>query len=278
MAMTGRKRVYGGKPCKNRFIKKRRMMARRRRSKKAVGLSTRTLAPTDFHTKGRMLKKRQWRNLLWRNTLTSEKYRSILMATTGLSTPGNHTTANWSDLEIMSNTQPFWTSAGGMQPVNQGSGVPTLAPDHIIIRGGTFYFSMINPLGNTTDIRVRLQLLYPKQNITRYASLVRTNVPLIDWITSLGGNQPTIWRMQDAGDYNQYYYNPVMEKEIILKPGDSFEEYRKMKVQRLDTEAFLNGAAGFPSWLVYISNLDGAAVQNVTVVSGHSLSFALADV
>lgn len=256
---------------------KRRKTNRRRRNTRrgSHNISTRSLRAvnTGIRTKRLPLTKKAWRRQLWRESLTQQKYKSTLVTTTTTSTPSTAVDCVWAVHEVFDNSNPPWTSAGGLNPVNNGAAVPTLSPVKVVFRGGKIWASVSHPSTATDDARVVIQWIYPRQQVTRFFSTIRTNMPIVDWQTNIPTTQPIGWKLQQAGDYEQYYHQPVREKEILLKPGDSFEDSMPIRIKRIDAESFTNGLDSNVRLVTYVSNVNAAAAQTLRVTKSYNVSF-----
>lgn len=279
--MAGRKRVrapsatrWGAK--KRRTIRKKRF-ARRRQNK---DISTRTLnaVRTPNQLSGRLLSKRAYRSKLWEATRFHTKFKAAFSKSNAISTPATFNSLNWGQVQVFDNSVPFWTSAGGLNPQHQGAAVPTLAPNYVVIRGGTIKFGFVVGTTQTDDIVARYQLIYPKQQLTRYNSLVQTNMPIVDWLAAIPTPQNDEWKLQDAGDYSEFFHPPVMDKTIVLKPGDFNETFHKLKITRFDADDFTYGRSFFPYLVVYAKNAANNAAVTLGIRTSYNLSFVIMDI
>lgn len=259
-------------------MKRRRFVRRKRNGRNDRDISTRTLnAQNTVRKKSSLLPKYIYKKRLWEYTRFDTKYKSILSSTGSVTTPATFNSLNWATFEFFDNTNPFWTAAGGLQPQHQGAAVPTLNPSRVIVRGGVFKLCLVVGTSQTDDVMVRYQLVYPKQQVTRYASVTRTNVPLVDYVVAVPANQNDDWVIQDAGDYDQYFYQPVLDKRIILKPGDYNETRHSIKIRSIDADGFVNGAGMFPRWFIYVKNCANNAAVTVGLRTSYNLSFCKVD-
>jgi len=128
------------------------------------------------------------------------------------------------------------------------------------------------------DVRVRVQMAYPRQQRGQFNTTTTTNVPINDWTTAaIASTLPIGTVLQQLGDYEQYWWQPISDKEIILKPGDVFEVRQRIKCKRVDREQIINGMAQFPRLFVYSSNIFGAVARTLRIQSGYDISFCVVD-
>lgn len=254
-------------------------MRRAKRSRTNKTLSTRSERPITVSAGGgRLLSKRQWKNKLWNDTISNQKFKTLITGTTTFATPASTSQQTVSVFDIFDAANPFWTVSGGLQVVNLGTAAPTLTPSKIVIRGGVMYVTISLDPAATQDVRIRIQWVYPKQQRARFNSTTTTNVPINDWTTNAAASSVAIGsRMQIIGDYEQYWWNPISDKEILMKPGDSFEARQRIKCKRVDSESVINGFAQFPRIFVYSSNVFTATAQTLRVISGYDMSFCVQD-
>lgn len=272
-----RSRPLGGVRKKRRFNRRRRT---RRGPRTNTSLSNRSLTATSTGLgRGRMLSKKAWKSWLWKDTIADQKYKSNLSGTVTFTSPASAVTCTANIFDIFDAANPFWTATGGLQQVNLGTGIPSLSPNKVVIRGGVMWASISTDPASTTDVRVRVQFVYPKQQRAQFNSTVTTNVPINDWSTAALALFPTNTglTLQQIGDYEQYWWNPIVDKEIILKPGDAFEIRRAIRIKRVDQESIKNSRAQFPRVFIYTSNLFNAVAQTLRLETGYNLSFCVRD-
>lgn len=270
--MRGRKRYTQRKRFKS--------AGRRKYGRRGTDISTRTLAArTVGQRRSRMLPRRAWRSLLWKDTLPLQKYKAILSANQTFNTIATGGSEASYVVETMDNSQPFWTGAGGLLPVTNGGTVPVLSPYKLVVRGGSIWISLTNNPESTDDVEVTVQWVYPRQQTTRYNSLTRTNNPLTDWIAGwLAGTYPLGVRAQNIADYEQYFHPPMREKTIILKPGDSFRDSINLRIKRIDSESFQNGFDQFARVFIYCRNMySTTSVMTIHGQNGYNVSFCVVD-
>lgn len=278
MAFGKRKRVFA--PRRSGRFKKRRTTRfnRRRRTgfKRDRAFTSTSGATRDLKLRLRRRNKSAWRRQLWNYTNMLTHYKSSLAGIFGLTTPASLTSARMGVFEVFANASPFWTTGGGLDTQQFGVAAPTFNSSHIIIRGGKISTTVAVPPGNVGNLKVRVQLIYGKQQLVQAGSTsTRTNIPMVDYLAALGSSITTDRSMQSYADYEEYFFNPVLDKEFMLEPGHSACVEHKMKIRKIDTDQFQRGMGAYPFWVFYVSNLTGAVAEGVTLVNNYSVSFSV---
>lgn len=196
----------------------------------------------------------------------------------------------------------FWHTAGGLQDPSFGE-VPNWGtaaseafdPISIILRGGRLFLTTSLGLGGVDTCKMRVQLIFARQQnrnvfdnaasntlgVTGAAGgyIGTTGVDLSGAGYTTGTARPLGWDLQQAPDFEQYFYKPVLDRSYVLKAGDSFSTYWTVKPVKIDVGPFKDGGQYNPLWLVYISqdNNSNAAIETVTITVGHNMSFSVGD-
>jgi len=243
-----------------------------------------------FQFRSKKLTPRKLRQMLWRDTIMMTHYRSIFTAvpSVGLSTPANTFECNFIRMQALTDiaSNEFWRTAGGFQDPSFGitpdwaipPSATTPEPITIVIRGGVLSLRIANP-SLTDTMNIRCQLIWTKEQRRNTDDSAASNT-LVPYENAVGlGPRPLTWTIQAAPDYAQYYYPPVMDKQIDLKPGDDVNFYHRLKVSKIDVASFQRGASWFPIWVVYASQTvdTTAGAQPVTIHINHNLSFCVLD-
>lgn len=203
-------------------------------------------------------------------------YKAQLAGTTGLTTGATLTGGVFVFIEAFDNANPFWTAGGGLDTASFGNAVPTFDSNTIILRGGLLSMSVANPPGNTGNRKIRIQLVYPKQQFVQATSATtRTNVPLAAWIGAIGNTFSVDRTLQSFADYHQYLHLPVLDKEWILEVGDSAVLEYKLPIKKIDVDEWIRGATMYPLWIVYSQNVTSTAAEGVTLVDAYNVSFSV---
>lgn len=262
----------------------------KRRSRSTMAYSSRSLGVAKaFNPTARKISKRRFRSYLWRDSLMSTHYRSVLSFGSTMNTSAGTNSLAWTSISAMDNTplQTFWKTLGGFQDPSYGitpdwanapgAGIPE--PTTIIIRGGRLFCTVANP-SLTETINCRVQLVYIKGQLRNQNNTAASNT-VTAYLTDIAaaGARPISWSVQMSPDYHEYLYLPVMDRSIDLKPGDDVMMIHKLKVSKVDVQPFLRGSGMFPIWIIYagqrIDNTIGAQVLNVN--TGYNLSFSVMD-
>lgn len=263
-----------------RNISKRRRFTRRRftRKRKSARQDFTSLqtAPRSRIIRRRRFNRRKYKRTLFLLTDVLSKYKSAGAATGTLSSPALATSCS----VFLGNFMPygtgayFWTAAGGANSLTFGGTVPIFTTNTMVIRGGKYYITVCNPSSATESAKVRIQLLFAKQQRQQASNpALATGVPLSDWITSLPGSLIANQGIQVIGDYDEYFYQPIVDKECILQVGESVQVERNMGCHRIDVDQWARGAGWFPYFVVYNQNVSGG-VDTLQVTRTWDLTFS----
>lgn len=264
---------------------RRRRFVKRRRS--VFTTNTRSLNPTNaFRMRARKLRKSAYRSMLWRSSLLDTHYRSIRTLTAALPTVASNT--QWAVGAFpcfdLTNGNEFWKNAGGLEDNNWATGVPWQVtpgpdPESITLRGGRIWMSVTAQGGSDdVNIRARVQLIFLKAALRSNDDSTTSNTAS-SWLTTVtAAPHAHGWSLQDAPDYANYFYRPVLDKTFLLRPGSDCQDiYFKLKPTKIDTGDFKRaGGPWFPIWVVYRGGTGvGAIADNLTAQYGHNISFAV---
>jgi len=259
------------------------------RSRKNVSYTSRNNAAVSIRSRRPLTarKRRQFRNALWTASSLKQKYRSIIQ-TAGNFTAGVATSsvlAVFGFQNAIEQTNEFWTAAGGLQAISfqdvNPIATPTLVPKTIFLRGGMITWNFTSRPDNQDAILCRVQLVYMKgqqRNITDTGS---GDARLwLDRMVTNFGTLPIGMTVEDMADFDQYFHRPILDKEVLLRPGESMKLNHKLRAKRIDADAFTRGTGCFPVWFTYRSQqsvgiVDGAETVNMTW--GHNISFTVED-
>jgi len=284
-----RKRVYAGRPATKRRRTMKRKMGRRSSKRGTMSYTSRSLnAVTAFKPQSKRLSRSRWRNVLWRDTLAMEHYKSIASFALPLSSAAGYSELSMNSIGVFDSAAnlEFWKIAGGLQDSGfgfvplwgqpNGAGIPELVS--LVIRGGRFFITISNP-SLTDNVKVRIQLVHQKQQLRNFDDTANSNTAL-SWISAISTpNRPLSWSIQQAPDYGEYFYPPVVDRSVDLKPGDDVNIIQKIKTVKIDCDKYRRAGGFFPLWIVYLNqNTDNTAgAETVRVVQGYNLSFAVTD-
>jgi len=245
-------------------IKKRRTIRRRRRNVSGRTTTSRASGATSIGTfKGRKTTLRQYRNILWRDSMMKTHWRSVFDAATNITTPNNLTSGT---LAVINALPIFYTTGGGAVSADSGVAVPTFNGD-IILRGGIARIAIANRVAEgvqpTDNVRV-----------TVYACWT-TATPSIIFPAAV----PTMWDPSLLPDFEKFG-KVLWKREALLKAdGEAVQIYFKFKVQKIDQAVFTQGSIRGQTlvWVLHVSQTSNsettAIAEIVDVVTSHNLSF-----
>lgn len=257
------------------------------KGKRTTTFGTRTLNATNaFKYRSKKLSKKRWRNLLWNETLSQQHYKTVINSLQAVNTPTGTTQLGVTGLNALSSVtgSEFWKTTGGLQdpgfgiipPWGGASGTGVPEPLTIVIRGGRIFCNIVNNSATDT-VNVRVQLVFPKQQLRSFDDSVTSNT-YSAWIAAIAGvARPYSWSLQDAPDYSEYLHPPVIDKTMDLKPGDDLNIFWKVRVTKIDADAFKRSGGWFPQWIVYCNQRNDVTVGANTLACdiGHNMSFAM---
>lgn len=278
--MVYRKRKYRASLKSLVSRKRRRRMGYKRRGRKTIAFSSRTLNPTTYLKKrGTKLSKRKFRNLLWTQTITQTKYKSCGQSTRNFFPPLGILTKLISTIDALSNVagSEFFRVGGGLQPINAGV-PPNLGIDlsQCIIRGGLLNIqaSLSALAADSVMVTVELRFLKQQSRSEDDANPSNTGDSYLNVLT--GTARPLLWTVDDHPDNSTYLSKAVLSKSMELKAGDSFNVAHRIRPVKVDVGQFAVGAGYHPIWIIYSNQITATAVdlqETVTVTVSHDLSF-----
>lgn len=258
-SVLGKRRRYG----LSRYRKRRRVTGRFRRTARTnTNRSSFGISSGGYRT--RRTSSRQWRSILWRNTIASTHYRSI---GTGvdypLFTPNNTSQASFFRITPGAT---FWLAGSGAQPIDAGGTVPIFNGD-IILRGGIVKLTLTNTpnadgLGSD-PVRVNVFAIWTNKFYNSGYTLP-TVVPLT-------------WDPQVLPDFVTYG-KVLYRKDFLLKgDGEVAEITHRMRVQKIDKAIFNAGGSRLEFFILLsqTSNTEAvAASESVSVQNSINFSFS----
>lgn len=265
--MAFRKRVFAGRNGSRPFKRSRFTNRFRFRNARFKGRRNGTMMSGQMGNvsrsgfRKRMIPKRVYRSLLMKDTMFKPHFRSVFTNAFTLTTPLGLGQASFFDSVALSAVTPFWTVAGGAQPIDLGVPVAIFDPSSIVLRGG---LSRITFTNNSTADSVRIQLYVMWAQDSADASTIPPNGTLV----------PTSWEPTVAPDLTNNF-KMMYRREFILLPGSRpMCISHRYKPQKIDSHEFLNASSKlhFMYTLEQTSNVNLGA-ESVTVVLDYNLSF-----
>jgi hypothetical protein len=243
-----------------RNFKKARPMRRRRRSSRSNNFTSQKGGGGGLTFRARKVRARQYRHLLWNDTLFSKHYRSLNGTTNIIGTPASQvlaTVETTSALRFSANN--FWTSGGGaINP--DGGAIPTFATnDDITIRGGKIALRLCNTLGaagTTESLDITVFLIRSKSI----------------WNPAVPTSVSVMWDPSLVPDFQTSIGKIVMQKKFLLQDTEVANVEYRLKIQKIDQTEY-TGNANTYMWMMVISNPDSANARSVQYTASYSLSF-----
>lgn len=247
--------------------RRRRFTARRRVGRRRPGSrfnSAQDGRPISVGFRSKKLRPRAYRSALWRDTLFKAHYRSILDRVSTVAMPAD-TRSSIFGISPVHGDVAFWTTAGGLQPINTGGIIPDFSDD-ITVRGGFGSITFTN-LNTIDSIRVKLYLVKTTSNpdlatLPADQSTIALSASLID---------PTV-----IPDF-QLFGKVLKSFDLLLLPGQRPATFfQRMPIQKLDQIIFQTNGGNRYWWLYFSSQTSNVDSINNTlrVQFGHNLSFS----
>lgn len=213
---------------------------------------------SSFFFRRRRFNARKFRRTIFRNSQYSTHYRSIGSVSGSQSTPVGSSTVNTGFLGALDNgAGAFWTSAGGLQPVDTGIAVPLFKGD-ITVRGGVIGFRVYND--GAYPMQVKLWLVMTKDTwVTNSGNYSLTGVPL-SWDPSVVPDFRRDLSFIKSWEFNIHQLD-MNSIEFRIRPMKVDENRWSSDVARL-------------YWLFTIGDGDVAGQDNARIVSYFNISLS----
>jgi len=252
-----RKRVMaprsGGMMKRRRFMRKRRMF---RRGSRSNAVTSKSGVGNRFGFRSRRLRPRQWRRVLWRDTLSQTHYRSNSsnnFVLTAAGTAFQYQIGQAAALRISGNQ--FFTAGGGL--ILPDPPAATAFIGNITVRGGIIGIRIANMNATVTAQEVKVYLIKTSRNF------VVANIPANRFL----GWDPTI-----EPDFQLNVGRIVMAREAILENGSSVDFKFRLRPFKIDRDEYDNDKNSF-LWVIMWNDNEGAA-SAVSVAPYYNISFA----
>lgn len=248
-----RKRVMA--PRRGGF-KRRRRIVRRRMRRKSSAYTSQSGVGGRFGFRSRRLRPRQWRSILWRDTLSQTHFRSN---NSGLNTITNTAAANayqsavFAALRIGGNQ--FFTTGGGM--VLPDPPAATAFIGNITVRGGILGMRVSNVQATVTAQNVRVYLIKTSKAFNAVSFPAN---PLIGWDPSM------------QADFQMNIGRVVLMREALLENGNCLDVKFRLRPFKIDRDLYDIDRDSFV-WVVLLSDCEGAG-SVLSCVPYFNISFA----
>lgn len=234
----------------------RRRFPSRRSGPKSIGFTTQSGSARNLGFKSRRVRPRQWRRILWRDTLAETHYRSNGAVSGTMTTIAGAASAVVVGVRALqvSGTN-FWLSAGGLNVHDSGLTVPPLFEGDLVIRGGKMGGSLYN---ESTTVPVMAEVLLVRDSGTRDTTNLPASVP-VGWDPSL------------IVDFQQDIGKIIMRKKFLILPTESAMFEYRMRPMKVDQGTWGNSQF---TWYFVVYDFDNTATNTVRRMTFFNLSFA----
>lgn len=223
----------------------------------------------------RRISKRQFRRLLWNQTITATKFKSTFVSTGTSTTPANTTgstvTKYWAAGIANDSKIPFWLSGAGLiqlsgsiASVTDPTETPPTFNSDLIIRGGTLSFTITN---DTETADVGNDIIIAKIVLLKTGSNWTANGASYD--NSLNTSVPSYGIVPDFKTNVGYI---CLEKDFMIKDGESATVTYKLPVQKINIGDYMNERFAYV-WYLSISNAYIGSAQTCHYYKSHNISF-----
>jgi len=276
-------RKRSGGPIFRRSVKRTRFVPvrrfRRPISRRVQGQSSRTLNPKaigQFRT--RRTSARAYRRRLYHDTQFDIHWRSVFDSASTVNTPNSIDTSTLRFVNALPNSSglEFFTTSGGLQPVDTGVAAPVSFGRKITIRGGICYLRVANPIpdistGGSESIKVTVYAVWSVRN-PNFGGFPPAPV----------GGVPQSWDPSLVPDFIKNIGKIMFRRDFILSPNNSVEEIAfRLRPMKLDRNIF-QSAGNQLHWLIQVGQMTNTestpSAETLTIAVGHNLSFVMDEV
>jgi len=250
-----RKRVYA--PRSNAF-KKRKTYRKRRSARKTIDYTSLNTRGTSSGFRGKKTSRRTYNRHLWNSTLFTTHYRSNETVSGTITTPASLTQADLLGINLIRHgNNAFWLAAGGAVATDTSVTLPTFKGD-VILRGGSWNFTLHNTSAANVDVAIRVFLVYTEE---RPDFSIEPSTVAHMWDPSL------------TADWNQLIGKVKMTREVLLESGNNYTISGRLRMQKIDQTTYgLQGRS--PLLFVSCGNVGFTTAHTLTYTTSYNLSFS----
>jgi hypothetical protein len=158
----------------------------------------------------------------------------------------------------------FWTTGGGLVIKDFDDGFTSFGGGNLFVRGGKASLTMTNLAANTAPVKV---------TSWRARTTINGNVLASPFVASQSWDPSLPDPAGAAVNADTYkFYKFWDSKEIILKPGETFERTTFIKAQKVEQTNF-SSFISRDIWIIMLQNPMTNAAQNIETVHSHNISF-----
>lgn len=268
MAYRKYKRTFRRRrPFSGRRMGRTRRFGRKRRRQTSWTMQTGTGRGIQYRS--RMLRRRTYRKMLWKDTMFKDHWRSANTVVQTLSTPVDNTSMQlvWKYplTDTLTDANAFWTVGGGCIEKDLNKGVPLFRG--ITIRGGVIRVKVALPITDipsVNDVYVcKIWILW-----TNAAPNTAANIPSTAVDVS--------WDPSFMTDVDTEVGKTVLYKEFTMSANINPTvqvEYR-LRCQKIDMDAFAFSNGKQPLVIVGCGPITNTTGIDIGVFTEHNLSFA----
>lgn len=240
-------------------MKRRRFSLRRRRQfrrRGVYGATSKSGSTSAFGFRSRRLRPRQWRSILWRDTVASTHFRSNNAQNTVVTTAQDAAHSQvfvFSSIRIGANQ--FFTTAGGM--ILPDPPAATAFIGNITVRGGIIGLRVGNMNSVASSQNVRIFLIKTSRNFSA---------------ASIPSSMPLGWDPSVVADFQMNIGRVVLMREALLENNSVMDVKFRLRPFKIDRDEYDLDRNSFV-WVMLLNDVEGAA-SAVTCCPYFNLSFA----
>lgn len=248
------------RPQTGRPFKRRKVTRRRRRGGKSIAFTSQNGGGRQLGFKSRRVSGRRMRNILWRDTMAKQHYRSNMAAGNTITTFTNTNLMSCIFAEALNLSGFFYSSAGGAINPDSATALPTFHND-IIIRGGKIGIRVCNELDTTAanagTINGVAYLIRSSKNFNG------SSVP----VSAFVGWDPTL-----VTDFDTDIGKVIYRKQFLLRDADVMDIEYRLRVERIDVADYSNNFNQL-IWIIMAGSIDSPIAHTVRCTFYYNLSF-----
>jgi len=242
----------------------------RRRSSRTASWTVQRGRTSGVRFRSRRISRRQWKNILWRDSLSQNHYRSLTSVGSIISTGTTQGVGPlaaevcFSLVPTPPTIVPFWTAAGGLINTDPGITPPTAFNGDIIFRGGKHSNTFsISGTGITQLIGIRIFTI----KLIKHPIWQSAIPASASW-----GFDPTM-----VADWARNVGTTVDDKVFILDATCRSAIYeRRFPIQKYDQGVFTQDNLGGGGYLIiaHVVNLSDNTAVSVDALTSYNCSFS----
>lgn len=211
--------------------------------------------------KSRSVPSKQWRDMLWSNSIQKDHYRSNTSGLSTINTPATISTMTVGSFPAYRlSSSNFYVAAGGAIAPDAAQALPVFT-GKFVVRGGTLGVRICNTYDTTLASQNTNQgVVYLIKTTKNYTSASIPAAVNLGW-------DPTLIQ-----DFKTTIGTILYRKEFLLRDADCATCEYRLPVHQVDPGDYINDRNSY-IWIICAGNVDVAAARTFTYVGYFNLSF-----